>query len=322
MIFDMGRTFGVPKWIMYEINAWYDFGMVYATPESGSLGDNPDLTNYLASNNCFVIASPSNESGERATWDEYGVRLVEVDYPYLIFTINDANMDGYEFNQSALNGLRGFALIIPFTLGDDADSAGNSYWERTNIINVSDIPEGILPVTKGGTGATTAAEALVNFGITATAGEINDIGNMKFNLVALDDKISGGELFSNNPHGWQSKTLTSANFDSKKTASIIIEHDRFLLYGQGFAEDAGYEYRENHVALIDFNTDDLVLYWGYGSDGVSELKMLTEHDISGGYYAPLCTGAEAYKGNKLARELKIRVNGSGKTAGTLYYMQI
>ena len=138
MIFDMGRTFGVPKWIMYEINAWYDFGMVYATPETSSLGDNPDLTSYLTNNNCFVIASPSNESGERAIWDEYGVRLVQVDYPELIFTVNDANMDEYEFYQSDLNGLRGLALIIPFTLGDDADSVGNAYWERTNIINVSD----------------------------------------------------------------------------------------------------------------------------------------------------------------------------------------
>ena len=196
--------------------------------------------------------------------------------------------------------------------------------------NASDINAGtldtarmpVVPVDKGGTGATTAAQALINLGITATASEINSLNGVSSNIQgqisSLQAEVSGGGMLNNNTNGWKTKVLTSANFDSAKRAFVTFEYKRFLLYGTDFADSNNNGY---HVVLIDFNSEDFLLVWGYNNSN-PECKMYTDYEISGGYYAPLCTGAEVYKGNLYSNQLIIKINGAGKTSGTLYYIQI
>ena len=59
-------------------------------------------------------------------------------------------------------------------------------------------PVGITPIAEGGTGANTAADALINFGLTATATELNYCDGVTSNIqTQLDDKLSlsqGGSI--------------------------------------------------------------------------------------------------------------------------------
>lgn len=61
-------------------------------------------------------------------------------------------------------------------------SGGNANVSLDNI-------DGILPITKGGTGATTASGALINLGISATATELNYVDGATSNIqTQLNDK--------------------------------------------------------------------------------------------------------------------------------------
>lgn len=52
-------------------------------------------------------------------------------------------------------------------------------------------PDEITPISEGGTGATNAEDALINFGLTATAEEINHLNGVASNIqTQLNNKSS------------------------------------------------------------------------------------------------------------------------------------
>lgn len=72
-----------------------------------------------------------------------------------------------------------------------------------------------VPITKGGTGATTAAAALTNLGLTATATELNYVDGVTSNIqTQLDSKAS-----SNHSHDTHSqKSMSNTDLNTIKTA--------------------------------------------------------------------------------------------------------
>ena len=77
------------------------------------------------------------------------------------------------------------------TLGVDAAGTDNSTdvtLANTNYLTISDqeITGGTVPLTSGGTGATTAAAALSNLGLTATADEINILDGVTSTAAELN----------------------------------------------------------------------------------------------------------------------------------------
>lgn len=68
----------------------------------------------------------------------------------------------------------------------------HDYAESSHTHTVAQV-SGTLPLTKGGTGATTAAAALTNLGLTATAGELNYMDGVTSNVqTQLDGKAESG----------------------------------------------------------------------------------------------------------------------------------
>lgn len=75
---------------------------------------------------------------------------------------------------------------------------GTSYVDYYNSIGLdSNVVSGTLPLSKGGTGATTAADALIKLGLTATAKELNYVDGVTSNVqTQLDGKSSTAHTHS------------------------------------------------------------------------------------------------------------------------------
>lgn len=89
--------------------------------------------------------------------------------------------------------------------GEDIDLSG--YATKDDLLqkadsshnhNASDITSGILPIARGGTGATTAADALIKLGINATADELNYLdgatSNVQDQINKMQSKIDSSVL--------------------------------------------------------------------------------------------------------------------------------
>ena len=96
-----------------------------------------------------------------------------------------------ELDQKAIKGIRGSGtLIIPMsdkTVNVTPANIGAAKSKHTH--SASDITSGVLPISLGGTGATTAPGALVNFGLTATAEELNQITDVSGRVTALENTV-------------------------------------------------------------------------------------------------------------------------------------
>ena len=104
---------------------------------------------------------------------------------------------------------------------------------KTHNHNASNINAGTLsadrlptvPITKGGTGATTAAGALTNLGITATAAELNYVDGVTSNVqTQLNNKLntngSGANLTSLNATQLTSGTVPAARLPKASTSAL------------------------------------------------------------------------------------------------------
>ena len=81
-----------------------------------------------------------------------------------------------------LGYLDGVTSNIQTQLGNKADSSHNHSASNINSGTLSSNRLPTVPITKGGTGATTAAAALTNLGITATATELNYCDGVTSNI--------------------------------------------------------------------------------------------------------------------------------------------
>ena len=129
---------------------------------------------------------------------------------------SDANKPVSTATQTALNGkvpttrtVNGKALSEDITLS--AVDIGAA--ESTHNHSASNITAGTLPIARGGTSATTAAEALVKFGITVPASTINYLNgvnsNVQTQLTNKQDKITGAATSITSDDLSASKALVS-----------------------------------------------------------------------------------------------------------------
>lgn len=88
--------------------------------------------------------------------------------------------------------------------------------------NISDIGvSGTLPIANGGTGATTAAAALTNLGITATASELNYVDGVTSSIqTQLDNKLDLTIRGTSIPSGSDLNTYTTPGIYKSNGASI------------------------------------------------------------------------------------------------------
>ena len=83
-------------------------------------------------------------------------------------------LDGITATTTELNYTDGVTSNIQTQLNGKADSSHNH--------SASNITSGTLPITRGGTGATTSSEVLTNLGLTATATELNYTDGVTSNI--------------------------------------------------------------------------------------------------------------------------------------------
>lgn len=176
----------------------------------------------------------------------------------------------------------------PITVQYDANYANGGAWktlgkQRTSAQDLY----GTVPVEGGGTGAETAAEALKNLGLTATAEELNYMDGVKENVQTQLDRITSdiGEV-------------VAEALDIKGAASSIIADN--LTAGRALVSDAG-----GKVAVSPVTATEL----GH-LDGVRQ-NVQTQLD------SKMSSGETAYAAAKLSTARTITTN-LGSTSGASF----
>lgn len=107
-------------------------------------------------------------------------------------------------------------------------------------LNAGNISSGTLPIARGGTGATTAAAALTNLGITVTADEINDIVNnaSSSGSAGMVREFDSGAINTSTYtyEGKKSKfyIVTLYNTSSGYLTPVIVDYKRLTTSNQSF----------------------------------------------------------------------------------------
>lgn len=155
-----------------------------------------------------------------------------------------------------VNGLGDKYLRMPVAYNSAASSAGalaswigknkpltleydGTYWKTISMSRPSALYlYGTVPVASGGTGATTAEEALTNLGLTATADELNCCDGVTSNIQTQIDSLNSDKANVNHTHDDRYFTETEINNLLKVETgtvtpwNIVIEEQRCIKYGK------------------------------------------------------------------------------------------
>ena len=116
-----------------------------------------------------------------------------------------------------LNYCDGVTSNIQTQLNDKAASSHNHDASEIESGTLSSDRLPTVPISNGGTGATTADDALINFGITASANELNYVGGATSNIQEqLNNKAESGHTHSYLP--LSGGTLT----DTLRVSGLIL----------------------------------------------------------------------------------------------------
>ena len=163
-------------------------------------------------------------------------------------------------NQSIYNAFNRFWQHVTTKLGDYATKEYSS--------NANNITSGTIPITRGGTGATTATGALTNLGLTATATELNycdgvtsNVQTQLNNLVAADSALSSSIDTVNN----------SLSNEISQLSAKITNYHKFTWFTPGITSN-GYVLTPGRVYGIspigEIRRNELLNNFSAGSDTI------------------------------------------------------
>lgn len=123
-----------------------------------------------------------------------------------------ANISDLTATVTELNCVDGITSNIQIQLDGKAASSHNHSAANITSGTLSSDRLPIVPITKGGTGATTAAAALINLGITATVTELNYVDGVTSNIqTQLNGKAASSHTHSYAGSSSAGGAATSAN---------------------------------------------------------------------------------------------------------------
>lgn len=110
-------------------------------------------------------------------------------------------------------------------LGSAAYTNSSAYAASSHNHSASNITSGTLPITRGGTGATTAAGVLTNLGITATATELNYTDGVTSNIqTQLDAKSSASGVTTSGSGSAYTATVTGITALTAGVHFVMVPH--------------------------------------------------------------------------------------------------
>ena len=172
-------------------------------------------------------------------------------------------LDGVTATTTELNYVDGVTSNIQTQINGKANSS--------HTHSASDITSGTLPLTRGGTGATTASGALTNLGVTATTTELNYVDGVTSNIqTQLDGKAnyeikSSADFNSMTTPGLYTMKSSSTNAPTSGTYHSLIVNK----------SDSGSYYQQ--IAIKEGTTDMYIRYGSSSSWSNWKQVSMTDH---------------------------------------------
>ena len=158
------------------------------------------------------------------------------------------------------------------TLGVDAAGTDNSTAVTLATVNDNyltlsgqEITAGNVPISLGGTGATSAAGALTNLGLTATASEINLIDGSSAGTIVNSKAViygSSGEVNATTLQiGGSSITSTAAELNimdggTSATSTTLVDADRLVTNDNGTMVQVALSDLKTYLTSAGYSSED------------------------------------------------------------------